>query len=34
MRNKRLITAFTLFLGFLMVNVNAQFDDLYFDESD
>jgi len=34
MTNKNLISVLSLVLGFFIVNVNAQFDDLYFDESD
>ena len=34
MRNTKLISVLTVFLGLFIVNVNAQFDDLYFDEGD
>ena len=34
MTNKNFISALSLVLGFFIVNVNAQFDDLYFDEAD
>ena len=34
MTNKNFISVLSLVLGFFIVNVNAQFDDLYFDEAD